>query len=88
MAYLSKGENNLPCARRSRVLLTNCLGGNADGEVIFKHWLTYYFENGRANQSMSIEQKARLSLCYRNYLLILSRSNCTVLMYTVRRYVF
>jgi hypothetical protein len=55
MTYLSKGENTLQCVRRSRVLLTNCLDGNADGEVIFKHLLTYYFENGSANQSMSIE---------------------------------
>ena len=47
MTYLSKGENTHQYIRRSRVLLTNCLGGNADGEVIFKHLLTYYFENGR-----------------------------------------
>jgi len=29
----------------------------AEGEVVFKHLLTYYFENGRVNQSMLIEYK-------------------------------
>ena len=47
MTYVSKVENNLPYDKRSTVLLTNSLGGNADGEVVFKHLLTYYFEIGK-----------------------------------------
>ena len=37
--------------------LTNYLGGNADGEDVFKQLLTYNFENGRVNHRMLIEYK-------------------------------
>jgi len=50
-------ENTLPCVWRSKVWLTYSLGGNANGEVVFKHPLTYYFQNGRVNQSISMEFK-------------------------------
>jgi len=53
--HVSKGENTLPCVRRNKVLLTNCLGGNPNGEVLFNYPFTYYFENDRVNQSMLIE---------------------------------
>jgi hypothetical protein len=43
--------------RSSKVCLTNYLGGNADGEVLFKQLLTFNFENGRVNHSMLIEYK-------------------------------
>jgi len=57
MTYVYKGENTLPCVKRSKVCLTNCLGLNAKGEVVFRHTFTYYFENGKVNQSMVIEYK-------------------------------
>jgi len=58
VTYVCKGENTLPCVRSSRVCLTNYLGGDADGEVVFKQLLTYNFENGKVNQSMLIEYKS------------------------------
>jgi len=57
MTYAFKVENSLPCVWRSKVWLAYCLGGNGNGEVVYKHLLTYYFENGRENHSMSIEFK-------------------------------
>jgi len=53
MNYVSKVENTLPCVKRSKVLLTNCLGGNEDREAVFKHLLTYNFENGRVYKGLS-----------------------------------
>ena len=53
MNYVSKIENSLSCVKRSKVLLTNCLGGNEDREAVFKHMLTYYFENGRVYKGLS-----------------------------------
>jgi len=55
MTYVFKVENTLPCVWRSKVWLMYCSNGNTNGEVVFKHLLTYYFENGRVNQIMSIE---------------------------------
>ena len=50
---VSKVQNTLPCVKRSKVLLKNCLGGNTDGEAVFKHLLNHYFEIGRANKGPS-----------------------------------
>ena len=40
----------------AKSVLQTVFGGNANG-VIFKVLLSYYFENGRVNQTMSIEYK-------------------------------
>jgi len=47
VTIVSKVKNTLPRAKRSEVLLTNSLVDNEGREVVFKHLLTYYFENGR-----------------------------------------
>jgi hypothetical protein len=53
----AKDLNLLPCVKRSKALLTNNIG-NADWEGVSKHPFTYYFENGRVNQSMSLGYKS------------------------------
>jgi hypothetical protein len=57
VTYLSKGENILQCVKRSKVCLTNYIGGNAEGKVVFKHLLTYYFINDMKYHNMVIEYK-------------------------------
>jgi len=54
MTCVTKGENTVPFGRKSKVFIENLICENATG-VAFKLLLTYYLENGRVNQSISIE---------------------------------
>jgi hypothetical protein len=55
MTNVSKGQNTLPCVTRNKVCLTDCFGGNPNGDVVLNLPFTYYFENGRVNRNMLIE---------------------------------
>jgi len=54
MTYVSKERILSHMWGEAKSVLQTVIGGNASGDV-FEFLLTYYFENGRLNQTMSIE---------------------------------